>query len=124
MCDEADGGLLVWHICPSIIYAAECRGGGGKYLDGPAGDGSAGSSSGRDRAAFSLGDAATHIFFRWHNTHSPFFSTRHSVGALRSRAGHRTPLDRLSLYCRLPTDISRTIHPGIPQRISLGAGRR
>src|SRR6266850_788383 len=106
MCDEADVGLLVWHVCPSIIYAAECRGGGGKYRGGSAGDGSAGSSSGRDRAALSLGDTAAHIFFRRHDTDSPFFSVRHSVGALRSCAGHRTPLDGLSLYRRLPTDIS------------------
>src|ERR1700675_1956029 len=106
MCDEADGGLLVWHVSPSIIYAAERRGGGGKYRDGSAGDGSAGSSRGRDRAALSLGDAPADIFFRRHDTDSPFFSARHSVGALRSRAGHRASLDDLSLYRRLPTYIS------------------
>ena len=77
-----------------------------KYRDGSAGDGSAGSSSGRDRAALSLGDAAAHLFCRRHDTDSPFFSARHSFGALRSRAGHRAPLDGLSLYRRLPTDIS------------------
>src|SRR5438105_4122587 len=54
MCDEADGGLLVWHLCSSIIYASERRGGGSKCRDGSAGNGSAGRSRGRDRAALLL----------------------------------------------------------------------
>src|SRR3970040_749967 len=105
MCDEADGGLLVWHVSPPFIYVDECRDGSRKYRDGSAGNGSAVWSARRGGAALSLGDAAAHIFRRRDDGDSPFFSARRSVGTLRSRAGHRTPLDGLSLYRRLSTGV-------------------
>src|SRR5262245_45580633 len=109
MCDEADGGLLVRHLYPSVVYAVKLAGSGRKFCNGPAGDRSAELSSEWGCAALSFGDASAHIFFCRHNTNSAFFPARDRISALRPCAGHRAPLDGLSLYGRLPAGFGGAI---------------